>query len=75
MGKRENQKLAFNAPLVEGENENVTIGCRHTNPEIYANAYLDEICAFVRKDGKCMKPVRGWKKKYLELKGRDDKNE
>lgn len=76
MSNREKQKKAFNAPLKDGENENVTIGCRHTNPDICASAYLENVCAFSRRDGKCMNPGKGWKKKYLELKYKvDDKNE
>lgn len=68
MGLREEQKKAFNAPLRRGETENRTIGCRHTNPDICASAYLPNVCAFSRKDGICVHPGRGWKRKYKELK-------
>lgn len=75
MSSRDKQKEAFNAPLKTGESENITIGCRHTNPDICSSAYLDNVCAFVRKDGKCLRPGRGWKKKYAELKEKRDKYE
>ena len=73
MNIRQKQKKAFDAPLKEGENEYITIGCRHTNPNICASAYLENICAFVRKDGTCLNPGRGWKKKYVELLSKGDK--
>jgi hypothetical protein len=59
--------VGFNSPLHELDSESQTYGCRATNPDICANAYLDEVCAFVREDNICVKPSRQWKKQYMKL--------
>lgn len=61
-------RIPFNNPLCEYDSEEQTHGCRANNPEICANAYLENICAFVRKDQICKKPSRAWKKQYQKLK-------
>lgn len=62
-------KIPLNAPLNELDTEEQTFGCRANNPNICANNYLQNVCAFVFEDHICKRPSRAWKKKYLELKG------
>lgn len=61
-------KIPLNSPLNELDTEEQTFGCRANNPNICANNYLQNICAFVSEDHICKRPSRAWKKKYLELK-------
>lgn len=62
----------FHAPLNAEDTETQTKGCRANNPDICANNEMPDICAFVRTDGICKKPSRAWKKKYKELKEKDN---
>lgn len=62
-----NQGVGFNSPLHEKDTETQTFGCRASNPDICGNAYLDDVCAFVREDNVCKKPSRQWKKQYEKL--------
>ena len=61
-------KFAFDAPLNDLDSEYQTFGCRANNPNICANCYLPNICAFSSDDGICKKPSRAWKKQYAKLK-------
>lgn len=65
-----NKKLMFSqkAPLNPGDSENTTYGCRHSNPDICASCYIDNVCAFTSKDNICKKPSAKWKKIYKKLK-------
>ena len=54
--------------LFEKDSENMTYGCRHTNPDICSNNGLDGICAFTSEDCICKRPPRSWKKIYENLK-------
>ena len=65
-------KIAFNAPLNQEDTEYQTYGCRANNPDICANCYLPDICAFASEDGICKKPSRAWKKQYAKLKEVDN---
>ena len=67
-------KVSFNAPLNELDTEVQTYGCRANNPDICANNYITNICAFTSEDGICRKPSRAWKKQYHKLSG-GQKNE
>ena len=60
-------RIAFSAPLQEGDSLDKTVGCRHTNPEICGSAYLETVCAFSRTDKMCLHPSRAWKKQYTKL--------
>lgn len=60
---RNNQKR----PLVEGEDESITIGCRHSNPDICSKHSIKGTCAFVSKDNICNAPPASWKKLYKQL--------
>lgn len=62
-----NIRIPFNAKLNELDTEEQTYGCRANNPDICANCYLPDICAFSRKDNICKKPSRAWKKQYQIL--------
>lgn len=64
-------KIKFKAPLNKLDSETQTYGCRANNPDICGNAYLENICAFVRSDKICKKPSSAWKKQYHKLKGDD----
>ena len=62
-------RMAFSAPLHKLDTEKQTYGCKANNPDICANAYLLDICAFASQDCVCKKPSRAWKKQYAKLKG------
>ena len=62
-----NIRIPFNAKLNELDTEEQTYGCRANNPDICANCYLPDICAFSRNDNICKKPSRAWKKQYQIL--------
>ncbi len=61
-------RIPFNAKLNEIDTEEQTYGCRANNPDICANCYLPNICAFSRDDKICRKPTRAWKKQFQKLK-------
>ena len=61
-------RVAFGAPLLDGDTEIQTEGCRHTNPDICGSNSVHCLCAFVREDGICHKPSAAWKKQYKKLK-------
>ena len=63
-------RIPLNSPLNELDTEEQTFGCRANNPNICANNDLQNICAFASADHICKRPSRAWKKKYLELKGK-----
>lgn len=63
-----NLKIPFNAELNKLDTEEQTYGCRANNPDICANCYLPDICAFSSDDSICKKPSRAWKKQYQILK-------
>jgi hypothetical protein len=56
-----------NSKLLQGDNIKQTYGCRHSNANHCRNINLDNICAFVREDNICKKPLNGWKKQYEYL--------
>lgn len=58
----------FHAPLQPGDSETLTIGCRHTNPDICAKNQMEGVCAFVRDDGMCKAPPLSWPKQFRFLK-------
>jgi hypothetical protein len=57
----------FHMPLRPSDREDRTDGCRHTNPDICGNHSLEEICAFVRKDGMCLRPPKSWPRQFAKL--------
>ena len=61
-------KIDFSSHLNKLDTENQTYGCRANNPDICANAYLTNVCAFASQDCVCKKPSRAWKKQYAKLK-------
>lgn len=61
-------KFGFNDPLNEKDTELQTYGCRANNPNICANCYAPNICAFVCEDKICKKPSRAWKKQFEKLR-------
>jgi hypothetical protein len=63
------QANRFHQPLLPGESEAQTVGCRHTNPDICDRRSLPSVCAFVRPDGLCLAPSKAWPKQYRKLKG------
>ena len=65
-------KIPFNAPLNKEDTEYQIYGCRANNPDICANCYLPDVCAFASEDGICKKPSRAWKKQYAKLKEIDN---
>lgn len=61
------QARRFHEPLLPGDTEKQTLGCRHTNPDICSKNSLDTVCAFVRRDGKCLAPPTSWAKQFRKL--------
>jgi len=68
MTVRDKQVSNYNAPLKLKDTITKTEGCRHSNPDICGNNSLHNICAFVRKDGMCLKPPSSWPRKFEQLK-------
>lgn len=62
------QKIPFDAPLNKEDTAEQTKGCRANNPDICANCYMPNVCAFVREDGICVKPSKRWAKQFEKLK-------
>lgn len=54
-------------PLQEDETDSLTIGCRHSNPDICAKHSMPGICAFVSSDNRCYAPPASWKGLYQRL--------
>jgi hypothetical protein len=63
------QALRFHEPLLEGDTEKRTVGCRHTNPAICAKNAMPSVCAFSRADGVCLAPPSTWPKQFKKLQG------
>jgi hypothetical protein len=61
------QARRFHEPLVEGDTEHQTVGCRHTNPAICAKNAMPSVCAFARADGMCLAPPASWSKQFDKL--------
>ncbi len=74
MSENKNKHIPFNAPLRDGDTEEVTVGCRANNPDICKNNGIPGVCAFERADGICRMPSKAWKKQYQKLKaeGKND---
>lgn len=60
-------RVKFSAPINDGDTENQTFGCRHSNPDICKNMYVPGICAFASEDRICKRPSAAWKKQYAKL--------
>lgn len=67
MNTKARQQGVFHEPLKPRDSEKQTEGCRHTNPDICANNSMPGVCAFVRKDGLCLRPPQSWAKQYRIL--------
>ena len=63
------QSAKFHASLQPGDSVDVTVGCRHTNPEICRKNSMPGVCAFARTDGNCHAPPASWSKQFGLLKG------
>ena len=61
-------KVAFNAPLNEGDSEEQTYGCRQNNPDIGGANGIEGVCAFSAEDGICKRPPKAWKKQFHKLR-------
>lgn len=57
-------------PLTHLDDEDRTLGCRHSNPNICKNNATPEKCAFVREDQVCLLPPRSWSGILAEIKRR-----
>lgn len=68
-------QIGFSEPLNDGDTENTTLGCRHTNPDICGSNGIAGICAFESEDGICIKPSRAWRKKYNQLANDEKRTE
>ena len=60
--------IGFSAPISSLDTEEQTYGCRANNPQICRNAYMENICAFVREDCICKKPSLAWKRYFKKEK-------
>ena len=61
------QAKQFLAPLLPGDTQDETVGCRHTNPDICGKNCMPDVCAFVREDGMCLSPPATWPKQFRKL--------
>ena len=61
-------QIGFSEPLNDGDTENTTLGCRHTNPDICGSNGIAGICAFESEDGIC-------RKKYNQLANDEKRTE
>ena len=61
------QSQRFHLPLRPGDSEQMTHGCRHTQPVICGKNELADVCAFVRPDGICHAPPTSWPKQFAKL--------
>ena len=68
MSKGGRQSKRFHEPLLPGDSETATVGCRHTNPDICAKNSLVGVCAFARADGMCLSPPTTWAKQFRRLR-------
>lgn len=50
-----------------------TYGCMYSNPDICSNNGILEKCAFCSKDKICKCPPKSWKKIYVELSKKEEK--
>jgi hypothetical protein len=50
-----------------------TFGCRHTLPRICGKHFMPKKCAFVNADGICYAPPKSWKKQFLKLSSKSEK--
>jgi hypothetical protein len=57
----------FHLPLHDGDSPTQTVGCRHTNPTICAKNAMETVCAFARRDDRCMAPPVSWAKQFKKL--------
>jgi hypothetical protein len=69
------QAGAFHEPLKEGDTLTQTVGCRHTNPNICSKNSMENVCAFVRRDGLCLAPPLSWKKQFVKLQAGVESNQ
>ncbi len=51
-------KFNFNDKLNKEDNKNQPLVCRQKNPNICSNNGIENICAFVSKDGICKRPYQ-----------------
>jgi len=58
----------FRKPLNIRDSGESTYGCRNTHPKCCGSNLMPKVCAFVRKDGMCLKPPASWAKQYKVLK-------
>ena len=65
--------LIKNNELMPGDSLLQTFGCRHSNPDICSNNGIPEKCAFCSKDKICKCPPKSWKKIYIELIKKEEK--
>lgn len=46
-------QVGFSEPLNDGNTENTTLGCRHTNPDICGSNGIPGKCVFISEDCIC----------------------
>jgi hypothetical protein len=55
------------SPLLPGDSETQTLGCRHKSAQTCMKHSLTTVCALVRRDGLCLAPPGTWKAYYRGL--------
>lgn len=61
------QRKRLYAPLQPEDTAEQTWGCRYSNPAACGRNKMPKVCAFVREDGICTDPPRGWASQYAKL--------
>jgi hypothetical protein len=54
-------------PLGPTDTLSQTVGCRHSNPDIYKNNMTERKCGFARAENICFLPPRSWERIFREL--------
>ena len=70
--RRNKIKFKLNDKLNAEDTIDQTFGCRHSNPDICGNCYVENICAFTSDDCICKRPPVSWKKRILLEKDVDE---
>jgi len=69
--KNSDNRFKLNDKLNELDKEEQTFGCRHSNPDICGNCYVENVCAFTSKDNICKRPPASWRRRFLAEKNED----
>jgi hypothetical protein len=70
---RSSNRDAPKMPLRPGDSIDCTVGCRRAEPLYCKQIDLPAVCAWVREDGMCYLPPKGWEARFRLLEERAPK--